>query len=404
MPNPVQHGGWIPGLCLRGMHAALGFAAVLALVNAAQPTAAQTFTVLYTFTGGADGGSPPAGVIRDHAGNLYGTTFYGGTSGAGTVFKVDTSGEETVLYSFAGGSDGDAPSARLLLDETGDLYGTTYVGGKPDCGTVFKLTPTGRHFVLHSFTGGTSDGQYPGAGLIRDEAGNLYGTTFRGGRSNGGTVFKLDASGKETVLHSFPEKDGDGFFLWGGVVRDSAGYLYGPTYTGGAYDQGTVFKVSNTGKETVLHSFGAYQTDGASPYRGLIWGGQGLLYGVTIGGGAYNHGTVFKLSRTGEESLVYSFTGGADGGQPESGLTRDDAGNLYGTTYSGGAYGYGVVFKVTKSGKETTLYSFTGGADGSLPNGLTRDAAGNLYGTTREGGVTRCFDDYGCGVVFKITP
>jgi uncharacterized repeat protein (TIGR03803 family) len=378
----------------------LGAMLVFALIGT--PSAlAQTYTyqVLHSFTR-ADGALPEAGLIRDSVGNLYGTTYYGGASNGGVVFKVDTAGTETVLHSFTGGADGRYPEAGLIADSAGNLYGTNQNGGPSNAGVVFKLNKTGLT-VLHSFTGG-ADGGTPFAGLIADSAGNLYGTTALGG-SGFGVVFKLDTSDTETVLHSFTGgADGNGPR---GLIRGPAGNLFGTTTGGGTPNRGVVFKLDTSGTETVLHTFRG--PDGRAPVAGLIGDSAGNLYGTTALGGASNWGVVFKVDTTGRETVLYSFTGGADGGQPYAGLIRDAAGNLYGTTrYGGVTFGVcaqtnpcGVVFKLDALGTETVLYSFTGGADGGQPYaGLIRDAAGNLYGTTLYGGTS------GEGVVFKLTP
>ena len=350
--------------------------------------------VLYSFTGGADGGQPYAGVIQDSAGNLYGTTNSGG-SGAGVVFKLDKTHHEVVLYSFTGGADGGTPNAGVIRDsETGNLYGTTTFGAQ-GAGVVFKLDTTGHETVLYSFTNGT-DGGYPYGGVIRDSAGDLYGTT--NGISKPGAIFKLDTTGQETVLYSFPSGP-DGAIPLAGVVRDSAGNLYGTTYIGGPSDRGVVFKVDPTGHETVLYSFTG-GADGGNPVAGVILDSTGNLYGTTDAGGI-GAGVVFKLDTAGNETVLHSFTG-ADGGGPTAGLIFDSAGNLYGTAGYGGPSGGGVVFKLDTTGHETVLYSFTGGADGGNPNsGVIRDSAGNLYGTTVRGGSSNC-PIYGCGVVFKV--
>jgi len=390
-----------------------GFILAIALVFGTQPTQAQTFTVLYTFTGGADGGSPYAGVVLDGAGNLYGTTTAGGSgvfdcpTGCGTVFKVDATGNETVLHSFGEtNTDGAFPFyGYLVRDGAGNLYGTTDYGGTHGSGTIFRVSPTGKE-VFFSFNG--SDGGFPFAGLVADTAGNFYGTTDVRGTGcppyGCGTVFKINSKGKETILHSFTgAPDGDNPFA--GLVRDSTGNLYGTTITGGTNGAGTVFKVDTTGKETVLYSFcsNACQ-DGEIPYSGLIRDNAGNLYGTTLAGGMFGSGTVFKLDSTGVETVLYNFcsqSGCTDGSQPYAGLVRDAAGNLYGTTYGGGANETGTVFEVDKTGKETVLYSFCslpGCADGGLPYaGLARDSAGNLYGTT-----SNFAEAY--GTVFKIAP
>jgi uncharacterized repeat protein (TIGR03803 family) len=373
---------------------------LVATVVASRPLQGQTFTVLYAFTGGVDGGLPLAGLVRDGAGNLYGTTFQGGASGYGTVFKLDKTGEETVLHSFTAGWDGAYPQAGLVRDGAGNLYGTT-VGGRRGS-VVFRLNANGKETVLHTFDG--ADGSDPMAGLVRDAAGNLYGTTAHGGQGGCdhgcGVVFKLDRTGKETVLHSFTGTGGDGAYPYAGLIRDAAGNLYGTTVQGGSSDYGTVFKLDKTGKETVLYSFTGTGGDGGAPDAGLVPDAARNLYGTTFGGGFADYGTVFKLDNTGKETVLYSFTGGADGEWPDAGLVLDAKGNLYGTTFSGGIHQIsGTVFKLDQTGNFTLLHEFTGGDDGSGPQaGLIWDKAGNLYGTTCCGGA------YTWGVVFKLTP
>ncbi len=354
-------------------------AAFLVLVLAtAAATQAQTLTVLHSFRNSPDGAFPFAGLLRDAAGNLYGSTNAGGASGncsggCGTVFKLDTSGNETVLYSFKGGNDGATPGfGSLIRDEAGNLYGTTADGGSGGgcsfsfgCGTVFKLDPAGNETVLYSFKGG-SDGESPVAGLIMDVAGNLYGTTQDGGSGSGcsfgcGTVFKLDPAGNFTVLHSFTGGS-DGTQPLAALIFDQAGNLYGTTEEGGSgtctvingvSGCGTVFKLDPSGNETVLHTFTG-GNDGAAPlFVGLIMDIAGNLYGTTqIGGGSSSCsvgcGTVFKLDTSGNETVLHSFTGSpGDGAIPRASLIMDKAGNLYGTTSNGGASGFGTVFKLT---------------------------------------------------------
>ena len=350
-------------------------------------------TVLYNFTGGADGGYPYAGVIRDTAGNLYGTTYNGGTMKLGVVYKLDAAGDETVLYNFRGGPDGASPQGGVIRDPAGNLYGTTVHGGAAGAGVVYKLAASGDEAVLYSFTG-AADGSQPDAGVIRDSAGNLYGTTAYGGVANVGVVYQLDPAGHETVPYNFPDAAG-GSYPNAGVVRDSAGNLYGATFHGGPANAGVVYRLDPAGRETVLYSFTG-GADGAGPMAGVIHDTEGNLYGTTTAGGAAGWGVVYKLDATGHETVLYSFTGGTDGGYPVAGVIRDPAGNLYGTTFSGGAASEGVVYKLDPSGHETVLYSFTG-TDGAQPySGVIRDSAGNLYGTTGGGGRT------GAGVVYEL--
>ena len=364
----------------------------------------------------ADGADPLGVLIRDAAGNLYGTTQQGGNfnslcsfgNGCGVVFKVDNTGQETVLHAFcseANCADGFYPEAGLIEDSAGNLYGTTAYGGAHGGGTVFKMDNSGQEAVLHSFcsTGGAkcTDGSQPSAALIEDGAGNLYGTTTFGGAHGTGTVFKLDNS-EETVLYDFCSLGGtkctDG---WGasGLIRDGSGNLYGTTQFGGnnainPNGGGTAFKLDGTGHLTVLYSFCSESNcaDGNIPYSGLIQDAEGNLYGTTSGGGATDEGAVFKLDSSGHETLVYSFCpeGDAyceDGIGPRAGLIEDAAGNLFGTTSAGGLLSGGTVFRVESTGQETVLYNFClDCGDGAEPAaGLIEDPAGVLYGTTSEG-------------------
>jgi len=370
--------------------------------------------ILYSFAGGASGSTPVAGLILDSSGNLYGTTQQGGKHGDGTVFKLTPSGTETVLHSFGDSpNDGQGPQAPLTMDSAGNLYGVTFRGGAHKGGAIFKVTTGGTESVLYSFGAVRADGQSPAGGLVMDSAGNLYGTTEDGGAYGAGTVFKLDVNGAETVLHSFLAlgMGADGQYPQGTLVMDGSGNLYGTTPNGGAGSAGTVFKVSADGTTTVLYSFAAATaTDGRTPYAGVIVDSAGNLYGATVDGGANGgaggEGTVFSLTASGKETLLHSFGGTAgDGLNPYASLLRDSAGNLFGTTRAGGSYGSGgarhggTVFALSPSGTETILYSFgaAGASDGSSPQGsLVMDSAGNLYGTTASGGA------HGDGTVFKI--
>lgn len=392
--------------CMQVTDAALGAALISVAMLAAPGSArAQTFTVLYTFTSTTHGEQPDASLIQDAAGNLYGTTQYGGTKGGyGTVFRLDTAGKETVLRSFAGTPDAEDPYSGLTLDKAGNFYGTTLYGGTGGgFGTVFKLHG-GKLTLLHSFAG-TPDGEDPRSVLVRDGAGNLYGTTQYGGTNGGfGTLFKLDTKGKLTLLHSFAGTP-DGENPYAGVLRDKAGNLYGTTQyggTGGGF--GTVFKLDTAGKLTLLHSF-AGTPDGVNPLAGLLLDAAGNLYGTTDYGGTNGgYGTVFKVSAKGKLTLLHSFAGMPDGQNPYARLIRDAAGNFYGTTFYGGTLGYGTVFKIDPAGKLTILHSFNDSPDGANPiAGLILDKAGNLYGTTSQGGDLNCGFS-GCGTIFKVTP
>jgi len=403
---------------------------ILALAAVATPLAqAQTFTALHAFKGGTDGAFPSnGGLILDAKGNLYGTTLEGGggacDGGCGTIFRANPAGKVTVLYSFTGaGSDGKYPNGSLVRDTAGNLYGTTYGGGTSGagcygygCGTVFMLDSAGQETVLYSFTGGV-DGATPEAGVVRDAAGNLYGTTHLGGANNWGTVFMVDPSGNETVLHSFDGLAGDGGDAHAGLILDPSGVLYSTTPGGGILNSnclpglgigcGTVFQITTTGAETVLYDFTGYK-DGNTPFGNLVRDKAGNLYGTSQPRPTpTGWGTVFKLDASGKLTVLHTFSGGAGGADPLSGLVRDSAGNFYGTTSAGGSGnctyypggGCGTVFKLSPGGTFTVLYNFTGGADGEYPvAGLVRDAKGNLYGTASWSGT------YSEGTLFKITP
>jgi uncharacterized repeat protein (TIGR03803 family) len=407
---------WIPRMRLRATTAALVSAVVFLIAALTTPSAvSQTFSVLYSFNGGQDGGNPEAGVIQDAKGNLYGTTYRDGKS-CGVVFKLTTGGVETPLHTF--GQGGCYPWGWLVRDTAGNLYGTTRQGGRYLKGIVFKLAPNGKFTVLHKFGATPTDGAYPITGLTLDAAGNLYGTTLYGGNvkcqsgglSGCGTVFKVSPSGKETILHRFSGANHDGANPGTGVIQDSAGNLYGATdcntTTRGVCQPG-VFKLDLSNNKVVV-------LDNRTEVRGLIIDAAGNLYGTGNGGSGKcsvnGCGVVFKLdSTTGQETVLYSFLGAPDGEGPLGGVIRDSAGNLYGTTQVGGN-GWGTVFKVDPSGVETQLYTFLGekdgspGRDGAYPaSALTQDSNGNLYGTTPVGGVAGC-NQNGCGVVFQIAP
>ena len=322
---------------------------------------------------------------------------------AGTTAPASSSYQ--LLYSFGGGSDGAGPEAALI-DVHGTVYGTTYGGGANGYGTVFNVTTTGKEKVLYSFSGGSADGAGPYAGLVNVN-GTLYGTTFYGGAHGygtypGGTVFSVKRSGAEKVLYSFGGSSANAFGPYAGLINVN-GKLYGTTYDGGAYYQGTVFSITTTGTEKVLHGFG-YGYDGSQPQAGLI-NVNGVLYGTTPIGGAHGIGTVFSVTRSGAEKVTYSFAGRPDGENPEAALINIK-GTLYGTTATGGQHYGGTVFSITTAGKEKTLYSFCSKhqcADGSGPESGLINVNGTLYGTTIYGGGTTQCGSIGCGTVFSVT-
>jgi uncharacterized repeat protein (TIGR03803 family) len=304
--------------------------------------------VLYSFTGGADGAFPISALVRDGVGNLYGTTTQGGSVGAGVVFKVDPSGTETVLHNFTGGTDGVDPVGGLLLDKGGNLYGTTSQGGSSNDGIVFKIDPQGKETILHTFTGSTTDGKYPTyTSLLMDAQGALYGVTQEGGSAGGGILYKLSKTGKLTILHSFMGGTTDGCNVLGKPFMDAAGNFYGTTSSCGTHTLGTVWEVSKTGKERLLHSFAGGTSDGEYPLAGVIVDAKGNVYGTTETGGVSNVGTVYKVSQSGKFTLVHSFKG-TDGKYVYGGLVQNAKGILFGTALNGGSIGYGTVWKIAE--------------------------------------------------------
>ena len=302
-----------------------------------------------------------------------------------------------VLYSF-GGRNGREPYASLIA-VGGTLYGTTNRGGRHGWGTVFSVTTAGEEHVLYSFNRGAK-GYAPTASLINVN-GTLYGTTYAGGAYSGcqsayytcGTVFKISTSGSEQVIHSFAPVN-DGSNPSAGLV-DVNGTLYGTTVYGGAHNGGTVFSISTSGAEHVLYSFGASKSDGCEPTAGLV-DVNGTLYGTSSNCGANVKGTVFSVTADGYEKVLHTFGYGDDGTYPGAGLVEVN-GTLYGTTSGGGAYGYGTVFSITASGNEEVLHSFRSGSDGARPGAGLLDVSGKLYGTTNIGG------RYNDGTAFRIT-
>jgi uncharacterized repeat protein (TIGR03803 family) len=353
-----------------------------------QALAQRAYHIIHPFGRSMGDGKNPAADLINIKGTLYGTTVGGGSHGAGTVFSITTNGEENVLHSFGRNAhDGGLPMGRLL-NVNGTLYGTTAYGGKNDGGTVFSMTLSGSVKVVHSFDSTYSytrnGGAVPRAGLINVN-GTLYGTTALGGDGPGcasgdlcGTVFSVTKSGQFKLLHNFG-KGSDGS-LPQAPLLDVNGTLYGTTTRGGEHTNGTIFSITTAGDYTTLYSFGGTQNDGRNPMSALI-NVQGLLYGTTNGGGSGTQGTVFSITTDGSENIVYSFASdGADGVGPTAAL-KNVKGVLYGTTSSGGVNDVGTVFKLTKSGKETVVHSFDKG-DGVNPVAGVIAVGGTLYGTT----------------------
>ena len=365
--------------------------------------AAHKYKVLHSFGASGDGFNPEQGdVAVDSAENVYGVTEAGGANGRGIVYKIAPDNTETILHNFAGGTDdGSNPVGGVLYDESsGFLVGTTFNGGLTKvcgngCGVVYALAPNGT-IAVAPFKGGSKQGQNPVGGLLYDKKQSVYGTTQYGGSANMGTVYKLSSSGHMTLLHSFTGPDGNDPLSR--PIRDGAGNLYGVTSGGGANNQGAVWEVAPDGTETVLYSFTGGD-DGKEPYGALARDRAGNLYGTTVYGGAKGAGVVFKLAPDGTFETLYTFTGGADGSVPQSDLILTGK-TLYGTTDYGGDFGFGTVFAVsTVKGTENVLHSFGDSAaqDGGIPlTGMAMGADGYLYGATYNGGT------YGDGIVFKV--
>jgi len=397
----------------------LSISAALALVVTAS---ASSTKILYSLAGGADGEYTDTDLVVDSAGVIYGTSVQGGRHGGGTVFQLapTSSGwRHSVLYDFTGGADGGEPYKGVTLDRQGNLYGTTVTGGggacEGGCGVVFKLTRSGANWnqsVIHTFSGG-DDGSGPGSGLTIDRFGNVYGMTPTGGAFGLGVIFQLkphtDGTWTLRVLHPFTGGNDGQAGSAGRLLLGHAGNVYGVTTTGGANGKGVVFKLSRVlgGKWrfSTLYAFKG-QPDAGFPYGGLAFDKSGNLFGTTYYHGANNLGSVYKLSRssngTWTEKVLYSFKGGTDGSGSIARVVFDAAGNLYGTTSEGGA-GYGTIFKLTpgasRSWTESVVHRFQGSPDGAFAyNPMVVDSAGNFYGATVHGGTNND------GAIYKFTP
>jgi uncharacterized repeat protein (TIGR03803 family) len=390
-------------------------AAILTLVlaTAIPPAQAQKLRPLHQFNveKQGEGANPHGALLRDAVGNLYGTTLDGG-SGDGTVFKIDSTGREAVLFSFNAPVSGSSPDTPLIQDQAGNLYGIVQEGGPGGGGLVYKLSPQGEQTVLHPFQlGPKRNPVIPTGGLFVDKSGNLFGTTISGGHADCkfgcGTVFRLDPAGKLHLLYKFTGGS-DGSEPFGPLVRDAAGNLYGVAHAGGDLSCpdpeiqgngcGTVFKLAKNGALTVLHTF-AGGRDGSVPQAGLVMDAAGNLYGVTSVGGNHEFGTAFKISKDGQYTVLHRFAR-KDGTSPNGGLVLDEAGNLYGTAVFNSGHNLGSVFQLSPDGVLTVLHRFKGDNDGGIPSaGLIRDAAGNLYGTTTMNVANQDIQ----GTVFKIT-
>ena len=384
---------------------------ILLAATVCQPAQSQTYKVIYNFTGqGNDGATPYGGPTLDSSGNLYGTTYLGGTSGNGTVYRLSPQGSSwtfTSLYNFKGVPDGSGPAfGSLVIGGNRALFGTTEGGG--DFGTAFAICACpGREIVVHRFGQGT-DGAQPIGGVVPDSRGNIYGTTSLGGAYGNGTVFEAKRTGQQTwnesAIYSFTGGT-DAINPVAGVSLDAEGNLYGTAPAGGANGNGAVFKLTRSSSgwtETVLYSFQG-QSDGQNPVGGVVVDSSGNLYGTTFDGGINGGGTVYEMSPSGGGwtfTVLYSFTGGYGG--PYNKLAFDAKGNIYGITNGEGANGLGSVFKLTPGNSGwtfTDLYDFPGGGNGASPYGsVAVDSLGNVFGTAAVGGSSNQ------GLVFEITP
>ena len=380
--------------------------------------AANTTKLIYSFGGDADGEYTDTELVRDSAGNLYGTSVRGGTFGGGTVFEVTPAGVHTVLYNFTGGSDGGEPYKGVTLDSAGNLYGTAVTGGggacEGGCGVVFKLSKSGSTWsqtVIHTFNG--SDGSGPGSPVAIDKHGIVYGTTPTGGSFGIGVVYQLRPNGSDyafRIIHTFTGGNDGGGGSAGRMVIDKNGNLFGVCTVGGANGFGTVFQLSPVQGQWHLTTLYAFKDspDGALPYGSVVFDKAGNIFGTTYYAGANDLGTVYTLQHKNggwTEAVLYSFKGGTDGANPISSLVADAAGNFYGTTSEAGAAscGCGVIFKMTKgtNGKwtESVAYRFPGTPQpGFAYNGMIGDSAGNFYGASVHGGSANE------GAIYKFTP
>lgn len=394
----------------------LGPAFAIALIAHANTANGASFKVLHSFAGGLDGCYPVASLILDGSGNLYGTTSGEGCNSCGTIFEVPSGGTETPLYGFTCGSNGEGPGG-LVMDKKANLYGTTVDGGSAGCGVVFKLARKKRETTVHEFSGEPNDGCNPESALIIGKNGDFYGTTNGGGKNlSNGTVFRLTPHHVETVLYDFCAKANcaDGGSPYAGLTADAAGNLYGTTERGGSrhckFECGALFKLAPHGTEKILYAFKGSPDDGSIPDGNVVIDQMGNLYGsLYVGGrrGCYANlgcGAIFKIAPHGKETILRLFKGGRkDGANPVAGPILDGNGNLLGTTYYGGnqdcGLGCGTVFAIAPDRAMTILHEFNGATDGANPTaGLVVDSLGNLYGATTFGGAS------GYGTLFEITP
>jgi uncharacterized repeat protein (TIGR03803 family) len=407
-----------------GVRALVSTVTVLVMFGALAASASAGTRVIYSFGGDADGEYIDSDLVMDSAGNIYGTSVLGGDFGGGTVFELSPSGGRwvhTVLYSFTGAADGGEPYKGVTLDAQGNLYGTAVTGGtgqgcEGGCGVLYKLTKSGSSWVqsvLHNFTGG-DDGSGPGSGVTFDKQGTLFGMTPTGGAYGLGVIYQmksdLNGNWKFRVLHAFTGGWDGSNGSAGRLILDKVGNLYGVATTGGANGKGVAFRLLRSASgQSLLQTLYAFkgQPDAGFPYGGLAWDSLGNLYGTTYYDGQNNLGAVYELTfKNGawSESVLYSFEGGSDGSSSIGNLVFDGAGNLYGTTSEGGAgCSCGVIFKLARDSNgmwtESVVHRFQSSPDGAFVyNGMVGDKAGNFYGATVHGGVS------GEGSIYRFKP
>jgi uncharacterized repeat protein (TIGR03803 family) len=404
----MKKGIWV-GLAASNLLRLIGAVILSVFACRAFDAGAQMETNLYSFGGFPDGRNPHS-VAQGSDGNFYGTTFSGGASGHGTVFRISPSGTYTSLYSFGSSPNDGIGPAELVQGSDSNFYGTTHAGGTGTSGIVFRISPAGSYSNLYSFGSHTNDGLGPTAGLIQGSDGNFYGATEFGGTYSNGVVFRISPSGTYTSLYSFGSYANDGENPTAELVQGSDSNFYGTTLFGGTTNVGTVFRISSSGVYTSLYSFGSFTNDGDAPLAGLVQGSDGNFYGATFAGGTtFNGGTnpvcpggcgtVFQISSSGVYTSLYSFgISTNDGTKPSAPLTQGSDGNIYGTTLQGGTATTGTIFRISHGGSYSNLYSFKGYPnDGAYPLGpLVQGSDSNFYGTAEFGGATNF------GTVFKL--
>lgn len=352
-----------------------------------------TYHVIHFFTGGSDGSHPSGGLVQGASGDIFGMAS-GGSYNDGVVYEIDPTGNESIVHAF-NGSDGNNndPGASLIADGSGNIYGVTGAGGTSNAGVVFKIDAFGQYSLVYNFKGSEfGDGAIPSS-IVRDSVGDLFGVTLRGGSADKGTIFKIDSQGNESILHSF--KQGHVFSPTPNLVLAADGDLYVTALLGGQHGAGGVYKSDLNGDVTTMYSFSV--ANGYIPVPGLTFDSRGDLYGVTMFGGSFKYGVLWKIKPDGVESALYDFGNGNDGSTPGAGVVRDTWGNLYGTTTKGGEFSRGVLFKVTGVGQDKILHNFAraGGFESASP--LLPGSPGTFFGTTLYGGLLQN------GVVFEWT-